>query len=344
MTRIGPTAVDTDAVPTERERHAYRELGPDRILDAVESLGYRCDGRLLALNSYENRVYQVGIEEGAPLVGKFYRPGRWRDEAILEEHGFSRELEALEIPVVTPLADADGRTLHRHGPFRFALYPRRGGRAPDLEDPELLGQMGRFVARIHNVGALRHFVQRPTLSIEHFGVDSYRYLLAGGFIPATLEIAYHSLAEELIERIRACFRRAGNPSSLRLHGDCHPGNILWTDSGPHILDLDDARTGPAVQDLWMFLSGDRAHMQARLLDLLDGYTRFRDFDPRELHLVEALRTLRMMHYAAWLARRWQDPAFPRAFPYFNTERYWGEHILSLREQAALMDEPPLAWD
>jgi Ser/Thr protein kinase RdoA (MazF antagonist) len=319
-------------------------LGPDRILDAVESLGHRCDGRLLALNSYENRVYQVGVEDADPLVAKFYRPGRWSDEAILEDHGFSRELMELEIPVVPPLADPEGRTLHRHGLYRFAVYPRRGGRAPDLEDAALLEQMGRLAARIHNVGALRPFRHRPVLDVEHFGVDSYRYLLEHGFIPPALEIAYRSLAEDLVARIRTCFRQAGNPVQLRLHGDCHPGNILWTDAGPHIVDLDDARTGPALQDLWMLLSGDRAHMQARLLDVLDGYTRFRDFDPRELHLLEALRTLRMMHYAAWLARRWDDPAFPRAFPWFNTERYWGEHILSLREQAALMDEPPLVWD
>ncbi|HHH38294.1 MAG TPA: serine/threonine protein kinase [Sedimenticola sp.] len=329
--------------PTD-EASAFSTLGPGEVLDAVESLGYRCDGRLLALNSYENRVYQVGIEGAEPLVGKFYRPGRWTDAAILEEHDFSRELEAQEIPLVAPLDDADGRSLHRHGPFRFALYPRRGGRVPDLEDPQLLEQMGRLVARIHNVGALRPFRQRPALTVEAFGEEAFHYLLEQGFIPPQLQQAYRSLAEDLVARIRGCFARAGAPTSLRLHGDCHPGNILTTGSVLHIVDLDDARMGPAVQDLWMFLSGDRAHMTARLADVLEGYTRFREFDPRELHLLEALRTLRMMHYAAWLARRWDDPAFPRAFPYFNTERYWGEHILSLREQAALMDEPPLTWD
>lgn len=326
------------------ETSAYQNLGPNEILDAVESQGYLCDGHFLALNSYENRVYQIGIDDGPMLVGKFYRPGRWTDEAILEEHEYCRELEELEIPVVAPLANEQGDTLHRHGPFRFALYPRRGGRAPDLENPDLLEQMGRFIARIHNVGALKPFEHRPTLTIENFGEASYQFLLEYGFIPAELELSYRSLAEDLITRIRACYQRAGSPEYLRLHGDSHPGNILWTDAGPHIVDLDDARNGPAVQDLWMFLSGDRPHMTARLADVLAGYSEFRDFDPRELQLLEALRTLRMLHYAAWLARRWEDPAFPRAFPYFNTERYWGEHILSLREQAALMDEPALVWD
>ena len=325
------------------ETMAFARLGPQDILNAVETLGHRCDGRLLALNSYENRVYQIGIEDGSPLVGKFYRPHRWSDAAIQEEHDFSRDLAQLEVPVVPPLRDGDGHSLHRRGPFRFALYPRQGGRAPDLESPQLLTQMGRLIARLHNRGALNPFAHRPELTVTHFGVESYRYLLEQGFIPAELETAYRSLAEDLIEQIRACYDRAGAPRNLRLHGDCHQGNILWTEAGPHIVDLDDARMGPAVQDLWMFLSGDRERMTARLGDLLDGYTQFRDFDPRELHLIEALRTLRMMHYAAWLARRWRDPAFPRAFPWFNTERYWGEHILSLREQAALMSEPALVW-
>ncbi len=326
------------------ETAAFRELDPDRILDAVESLGYRCDGHLLALNSYENRVYQIGIEDAPKLVGKFYRPGRWSDEAIQEEHDFSLALAELEIPLVPPLVGDDGRSLHHFGPYRFALYPRRGGRAPDLEDPDALEQMGRFIARLHSVGELKAFEHRPTLTIESFGEQSYRYLLEQGFIPPELEVSYRSLCVDLIEQVRACWQRAGAPPLLRLHGDCHPGNILWTDQGPHIVDLDDSRMGPAVQDLWMFLSGDRQHMTARLADVLEGYTQFRDFDPRELNLIEPLRTLRMMHYAAWLARRWEDPAFPRAFPYFNTERYWGEHILALREQAALMSEPPLVWD
>jgi Ser/Thr protein kinase RdoA (MazF antagonist) len=327
----------------EDEVAPYRSLSPDDILNAVEASGLRCDGRLLALNSYENRVYQVGLEAAPSVVVKFYRPGRWSDEAIIEEHRFTQELASQEIPVVAPLPDAEGRTLRRHGPFRFALYPRRGGRSPELDSPEHLRQLGRFLARIHDFGALRAFAHRPTLEVQHFAVDSYRYLIDRRVLPPDLIEVYRSIAEDLMVRIRRCYERAGRVRYLRLHGDCHPGNILWTDQGPHIVDFDDARMGPAVQDLWMFLSGDRAYMTARLGDLLEGYTQFRPFDARELHLVEALRTLRMMHYAAWIARRWDDPAFPLAFPWFGTNRYWEDHILALREQAALMDEPPLDW-
>lgn len=329
---------------TLSENTAFKNLGPDDLLDAIESIGYQCDGRFLALNSYENRVYQIGIEDEKPVVAKFYRPNRWQDEAILEEHQFTLELAAEEIPVIAPLADSKGETLHHHGLFRFALYPRRGGRPPELDDPHHLEQLGRFIGRIHAIGQVHVYRHRPTLEIGHFGVESYQFLLAKGFIPSGLTMAYRSLAEDLIVRIHACYARAGKIKNIRLHGDCHPGNILWTDSGPLIVDFDDARMGPAVQDLWMFLSGDRAYMTMRLADLLDGYTEFCDFEPRELHLIEALRTLRMMHYAAWIARRWDDPAFPLAFPWFNSPRYWDEHVLTLREQAALMDEPPLVWD
>lgn len=326
------------------EASAYRALSPDVVLDALEELGFVPDGRLFALNSYENRVYQIGVEDGPPVVAKFYRPGRWSDAAILEEHAFSLELAEAEIEVGTPLAGPNGTTLHRSGPYRFAVYPRIRGRAPELEAAEHLEIMGRLVARIHNIGALRPFQHRPTLTIEAFAVEPSAYLLEGGWIPSDLAPAYRTLAGHLVERIRACFERAGAVDHIRLHGDAHPGNILWTADGPAMVDLDDARMGPAAQDLWMFLSGERPTRTAQLADLLEGYTQFRDFDPRELHLVEALRTLRMMHYAAWIARRWDDPAFPRAFTWFGEPRFWEEHILQLREQLAALDEPPLVWD
>jgi Ser/Thr protein kinase RdoA (MazF antagonist) len=318
----------------------YAELGPEQVLAAVESLGFRCDGRLLALNSYENRVYQIGIEDEAPLVGKFYRPRRWSVEAILEEHAFALELAAQEIPVVAPLS-LGGSTLHTFSGFRFALYPRRGGRWPELQDADSRMWVGRFLGRIHAVGAVRAFRHRPVVSVAEFGAEPVAYLCQSGLIPEDLLPAYSSLAEDLLVRIRASFARAGQPAQIRLHGDCHLGNILWTDAGPHFVDLDDCRTGPAVQDLWMLISGDRSEQALQLSEIVEGYEEFRDFDRRELNLIEALRTLRMIHYAAWLARRWSDPAFPLAFPWFAQPRFWEEHILSLREQAAALDEPPL---
>ncbi|MEJ2566827.1 MAG: serine/threonine protein kinase [Gammaproteobacteria bacterium] len=322
----------------------YQSLDPHRILDAVEETGLRCDGHLHALNSYENRVYQLGLEDGGFVVAKFYRPGRWSDEGIREEHAFALELAEREIPVVAPLRDDHGETLHHYRGFRFSLYPRRGGRWPELDNPDNLLWLGRFIGRIHAVGAIEPFRHRPSLSIEHFGDDSYRYVLEHGFIPPELQLAYRSLAEDLLIQVRNCYARAGEVNFIRLHGDCHPGNILWTDGGPHFVDLDDCCMGPAIQDLWMLLSGDRRDMTIQLSDILEGYTEFFDFNPRELNLVEALRTLRMMHYSAWLARRCDDPAFKQAFTWFNTARYWEEQILALREQAALLDEPPLSWN
>jgi len=322
---------------------SYSNLGPEEILQAIESTGFDCNGHIFALNSYENRVYQVGLHDTEPLVAKFYRPGRWTDEQILEEHEFTRELMQYEIPVISPLSDRDGATLYKFNEFRFALYPCRRGRPPELDDPEQLTQLGRFIGRIHAVAGVNSFKYRPQLTIESFGTESFNFLLSNEFIPQELVVPYQSLCEDLIIRIQWCFERAGEVRNLRLHGDCHHGNILWSNDIPCILDFDDARTGPAIQDLWMFLSGDRPYMTARLADLLEGYTEFCDFDARQLHLVEALRTLRMMQFAAWIARRWNDRAFPAAFPYFNTRRYWEEHILTLREQAALMDEFPLEW-
>ena len=318
----------------------YATLTPDCVLNALESLDFRCDGRLLALNSYENRVYQVGIEEGKPVVAKFYRPQRWTDAAILEEHAFVQELVEREIPVV-PALRLDGKTLHNFEGFRFSVFVRQGGRAPELEDRNTLEWMGRFLGRIHAVGALQPYQHRPALNMETFGQIPRDYLLAHHFIPAGLDAAYRSVVEQALNGVGHCFDRAGPVAPLRLHGDCHPGNVLWTDDGPHFVDFDDSRMAPAIQDLWMLLSGERADMGRQLSDVLAGYEDFYEFDPRELHLVEALRTLRLIHYAGWLAQRWDDPAFKQAFPWFNTERYWQDRILELHEQIALMQEPPL---
>ena len=318
----------------------YSGLTPDTLLDAIEQCGYLTDGRFLALNSYENRVYQVGIEDHTPIIAKFYRPGRWSTEAIIEEHAFSLALLEQEIPVVAPLIIND-TSLHTFNGYRLALFPRQGGHWPELNTQEHREWMGRFIARIHMVGASQSFSHRPTLDIDSFGFNSYQFLLAEGFIPSHIETAYRTLAEDLLQQITGIYSIAGNISTIRLHGDCHPGNILWTDQGPHFVDLDDCRTGPAIQDIWMLISGERHEMQTQLMDIIEGYLQFRDFDHRELQLIEPLRTLRIMHYAAWLARRWEDPAFPRAFPWFNTPRYWEEHVLSLREQASLLDEPAL---
>jgi Ser/Thr protein kinase RdoA (MazF antagonist) len=320
--------------------HSFSTLTPDSVLNALESLGLRCDGRLLALNSYENRVYQVGIEEDKPLVAKFYRPARWADAAILEEHGYVQELVEREIPVV-PALEIGGKTLHSYEGFRFALFPKHGGRSPELEDRDTLEWLGRFLGRIHAVGALKDFEHRPTLDIASFGIEPRDYLLAHGFLPRDIEAAYRSVVEQALDGVRHCFDRAGSVKQLRLHGDCHAGNVLWTDDGPHFVDFDDSRMGPAVQDLWMLLSGERADRVRQLGDVLAGYEDFCEFDTRELHLIEALRTLRLIHYSAWLARRWDDAAFKQAFPWFNTQHYWQDRILELREQIALMQEPPL---
>ncbi|MGB5346415.1 MAG: serine/threonine protein kinase [Woeseia sp.] len=321
---------------------AYQDLQPDDILDTLESLGFTCNGRLLALNSYENRVYQVGVEDGRPVVAKFYRPARWSDDAIAEEHTFAAELAAAEIPVVAPLEIA-GRTLHHAGSFRVSVSPCFGGRSPELDDPDMLRQLGRFVARMHLIGERSEFHHRPRIDIDSYGYDSRDFLLDENFIPAELGEVYDGTANLLLENIELAFDRAGAVRELRLHADFHPGNVLVQEDRVHIVDLDDARSGPAVQDLWMLLSGDRDEQTPQLGTLLEGYEEFRRFDARELHLVEALRSLRMMHYAAWLARRWEDPAFKQAFPWFNSRRYWDDHVLALREQTALVQEPPLAW-
>lgn len=321
---------------------AFADLRPEDIVATLEELGFRCDGRFLALNSYENRVYQVGIEDDRPVVAKFYRPERWSDESILEEHAFSIDLAEQDIPVVPPTA-IDGHTLQHAGHYRLAVFPCRGGRAPDLDNYELLTQLGRLVARIHLVGEQTDFQHRPSIDIESYGVQSVDYLLDQDFIPEQNRDAYESTAELVLDGVEHCFERAGAVREIRLHGDFHPGNVLVNEDRLHIVDLDDCRHGPAVQDLWMFLSGNRQEQTPQLEALLEGYQSFRNFNARELNLVEALRSLRIMHYAAWLARRWADPAFKIAFPWFDSARYWDDHVLALREQVSLMQEAPLEW-
>jgi Ser/Thr protein kinase RdoA (MazF antagonist) len=317
--------------------HPFVRLTPDTVIAAVEALGMTCDGRILALNSYENRVYQVGREGDVPVVVKFYRPNRWTAAGILEEHEFSLELAAAEIPVVAPLQHG-GRTLFEHDAFLYAVYPRAGGHWPELGTKDDRAWMGRFLARIHAVGGRRRFQHRPTLGWQSMGQASALYLLDNRWIPDHLVEAYRSLVEDLLGIIEQRFAEATPYRMLRLHGDCHPGNVLWTDDGPHFVDLDDCMTGPAIQDLWMLLSGRPEEMRAQLEEILEGYSQFGDFDYGELRLIEPLRTLRMIHYAAWLARRWDDPAFPRAFPWFGEPRYWEQHVLDLREQLAAMQE------
>jgi len=320
--------------------HPYTQLTPDRVLDAVESAGWRVDGRLFGLNSYENRVYQIGLEDGTSVVVKFYRPARWSDAQIDEEHAFALELAAREIPVVAPLAH-DGRTLFAHAGFRFAVYPRRGGRTPELDDPAVLEWIGRFLGRIHAVGATQAFRARPALDPQTFGRAPRDLILERRLVPDELHDAWSSIAALALASIERRWQEAGDVAQIRLHGDCHPGNILWTHEGPHFVDLDDCRSGPAVQDLWMLLSGERDAMQRQLAAVLRGYEQFCDFDARALSLIEPLRTLRLLHYAAWIGERWDDPAFPAAFPWFGTPRYWQDRVLELREQVAAMDEWPL---
>lgn len=305
----------------------FAGLTPDTLLTALESVGLAVSGHLLALNSYENRVYQIGIDDGPPLVAKFYRPARWSDEQILEEHGFVAELAAREIPVVAPL-ELEGRTLHHHGGFRFAVFPRRGGRAPELDRPDTLQWLGRFLGRIHALGAAAPYRERPALTGETFGTEPLSYLRQCAFIPPDLRDVYFGVAEQALDGVRRCYERAGTVSTLRLHGDCHASNVLWTDAGPHFVDLDDARQGPAVQDLWM-LAADDAGFDA----LVEGYEQFRPLDPAERAFVPALRAMRQVHHAGWIASRWHDPAFPAAFPFAAEARWWEQHVADLHDAA-----------
>jgi Ser/Thr protein kinase RdoA (MazF antagonist) len=320
--------------------HPFQILTPSFIMDAVESQGFRCDCRTFALNSYENRVYQVGIDEDKPLIAKFYRPGRWVDAQIIEEHNFCLELAEHELPVVAPWQNAAGESLFHFDRFRFALYPRQGGHAPEFDNLDNLLILGRMLGRIHQIGAVRPFAHRPTLDSRSFGRDSVA-LICERFIPDDYRASYTAVTDQMLTAIDMILAEAGPSRYIRTHGDCHSGNILWRNDAPHFVDFDDARMAPAVQDLWMMLSGERQRQNAQLAALLEGYGEFCDFQPRELRLIEALRALRMLHYSAWLASRWEDPMFPRTFPWFNTVRYWGEQILELREQLATLSEPPL---
>lgn len=327
-----PEFFDSDETP-------FSSLSPDRVLDALESIGLRADGRMLALNSFENRVYQLGVDGQTYVIAKFYRPHRWSDAALHEEHAFLRELADEEIPAVAP-SEIGGATLHHFEGFRFAVFERRGGRTPEFEDRPTREWLGRFIGRIHTVGARADYRARPQLNRQTFGVSSRDYLLTHDLVPRDLVDAYAQTVTHALDGVERCYERAGEIRLLRLHGDCHAGNVLWTDQGPHFVDFDDSRMGPAIQDLWMLLPGDLGGQREAIADILAGYEDFREFNPHECHLIEALRTLRLVHYSAWLAHRWRDPAFPAAFPWFNTQRYWEERIVEMREQIAAMAAAP----
>jgi Ser/Thr protein kinase RdoA (MazF antagonist) len=318
----------------------YDRLSPDAVIAALESVGYRADGRVLALNSYENRVYQVGIEDGLPVVAKFYRPGRWTDAAILEEHAFALELAAQEIPVVPPLR-FDGATLHEYQGYRFAVFERRGGRWPELGNKHDREWLGRFLGRLHAVGRAGRFFERPCMNVHELGRAARDTVLQGNWMPDYLADKYAEVTDQLLAEVEWRARDWGGASTIRIHGDCHRGNVLWTDAGPHFVDLDDCRSGPAIQDLWMLLSGGAQEMRSELTDILAGYEQFSPFDRGEIALIESLRALRMIHYSAWIAQRWHDPAFPKAFPWFAEPRYWEQHYRSLEEQLTAVMQPAL---
>ena len=331
--------------------HAYETLTPDVILDALGALGLVLDGRLSALSSYENRVYLAMLDNGEGVVAKFYRPGRWSIEQIKEEHAFALELKQEEIPVVAPI-EFNGATVHSTHElgiagevnFLFSVSPKKGGRAPELDDVEVISWLGRYLARIHSVGERTEFVGRERVDVQTMGTESQKLLMGLECIPAQFRDRWLQVCDIALEKVG---HEMQEPYQyLRLHGDCHPGNILWTplemvDGGPHFVDLDDARMGPAVQDLWMLQSGDRRERGFQLSVLLDGYTSMREFDTRELKLIEPLRTLRLIHYSAWLAKRADDPSFVINFPWFWSPDYWQTQIDTLNDQIEAMDDPPL---
>ncbi|MEP7281768.1 MAG: serine/threonine protein kinase [Rubrivivax sp.] len=347
--------------PVAQTPPGYAGLTPAQVLQALDDVGLHGDGRILQLNSYENRVFQVFLEDGRAVVAKFYRPARWSDAQILEEHAFALELAAEEISVVPPLvlppapdpalvpadeSDTDAPllrlgappTLARRGIHRWAVAARCAGREPDLDADDTLRQLGRFIGRMHVVGRRRRFEHRVALAPQVDGTRSVRTLVDGRFVSDAERPAWQAAAAAATAAITAAFDAAAPVATLRLHGDCHPGNVLWRDSGPNVVDLDDAVQGPAVQDLWMLVSGDRTSMARQLDTLLDGYEQFSDFDHRERALIEPLRTLRMLRHSAWLAERWTDPSFPLNFPWFGSAAYWSQQTTQLREQLEAMAE------
>lgn len=313
----------------------FQGLTPEVLLQAVDRLGFQTDGRLLALNSYENRVYQINLEDADPVVAKFYRPRRLSDAAILEEHAFALEAASLELPVVPPMV-VDGHSLFSHQGFRYAVFRRQGGHWPELGTAADRVLMGRFLGRLHNLGELRRFEHRPSLDLMDTLERAAHEVLDSGRLPDHQVDRYEQLCEQILETIDLCQQRVGSWRSLRVHGDCHRGNVLWTAQGPHFVDLDDAINGPAVADVWMLLAGSRDEMRAQWSDLLEGYEQFRAFPRHEWSLIPALKLTRIVHYSAWILRRFNDPAFPKAFPWFESARYWEEHIHTLSDEWATL--------